>query len=178
MYAFLTKQLSLFGDHHLGEPRFRIERRLIGMSTVNLVRVAVVASLATTGGAIYYRLSDGGDPDVARKKVEENVTKLENKVYKFGEAGTAFLQKLKTMTAGVQHIESEGSHSTEPAKVQSNESSDSENETTTISPPLRQINEDDSHPFCHTCSGPRIWFFAEKLRLKRRFTPYPDPPRE
>jgi hypothetical protein len=31
---------------------------------------------------------------------------------------------------------------------------------------------------CHTCSGPRLWFFAEKLgvtRLKRRFTPYPDP---
>lgn len=154
------------------------QRRLTGMSALNLVRIAVVASLATTGGAIYYRLSNGGDPDVARKKVEENVTKLENEVSKFGEAGTAFLQKLKTMTAGTQHIVSEGSHPTEPVKAQSIETPDSGDETKTISQPLRQINEDDSRPFCHTCSGPRIWFFAEKLRLKRRFTPYPDPPRE
>lgn len=32
--------------------------------------------------------------------------------------------------------------------------------------------------FCHTCSGPRIWYLADKFRMKRRITPHPDPPRD
>lgn len=148
------------------------------MSTVSLFRLAVVASLATTGGAIYYRLSDGGDPEVARKKVEENFNKLENEVSKFGETGAVFIQKLKAMASGTQEIASEDSHSVVAAKAHKNESSDSEGDAPSIPPPPSPSPEDASHPFCHTCSGPRIWFFAEKLRLKRRFTPYPDPSRE
>lgn len=148
------------------------------MSTLSLVRVAIVASLATTGGAIYYRLSDGGDPEVARKKVEEKVNKLEREMSKFSETGVAFVQRLKALASDAQKTASGDPQPAENVKSQNNEPFKPQDGDEKTLPPLDHPPEGAAYPFCHTCSGPRIWFFAEKLRLKRRFTPYPDPPRE
>lgn len=143
------------------------------MSSPTLVRTAVVVSMVTTGGAIYYRLSDGGDPKVAQKKVEENIIALEGEVAKMGKAGAAFVDKLKALTSNAKEDIQEllDTHKSKDSSVDAIDDKDS---------PVYHEREPQmsTHPFCHTCSGPRIWFFAEKLRLKRRFTPYPDPPRE
>lgn len=155
------------------------------MSTPGIVRMAIAVSLCTTGGAIYYKLSEGGDPGIAQERLSDAKERLATDVERMASdmestVNTTF-ERLKTVT---ETVTSSISKASDPAPTTTG--------TETVSPTVTSehdkppVSENDeinmrdaaARPYCHTCSGPRIWFFAEKLRLKRRFTPYPDPPRE
>lgn len=140
------------------------------MASPGLIRLSVAASVITTGAAGYYFLSEGGDSE----KLQSNLRDTTEKVYQVLPAATDWAERVAntvlapqpaTLPASVPlAVEEEvPERQTQEAR---REASDPETERL----PLKQTG---AH--CHTCSGPRIWFFAEKLRLKRRITPYPDP---
>lgn len=139
-------------------------------------------SLGTTAVAAYYLLSDGGDPSVARSRVDDAVSQARDAIpvstslqTSEGDAKASSEDvRERATTAGLaQNGEIEPVTSNQ---VPDRNESPFPRRNTPYSP-----QDTDLHPAyhgCHTCSGPRVWFFAEKLgitRLKRRFTPYPDP---
>lgn len=143
------------------------------MATPAGVRLAIGASVLMTGGATYYFLSDGGDPHKLEENLSQTSAQLSETSTKIVEAGAqlknsvvSWSQSLALSKDNVQEGDVEG-HSTERDITQL--------QTDAEQPPAHSGYRE---PYCHTCSGPRIWFFAEKLRLKRRLTPYPDPPRD
>lgn len=158
------------------------------MTTPRAVRAAVGLSVVTTGAAAYYMLSDGGDQETLNSRITETGAKLaetgskiadaSNKLAERGvERGTELKGKLHSWT---QSAMKEGTTQENLQRNSAEESIASTNAEDGTNNADRQTSGtlEKKGTYCHTCSGPRIWFFAEKLRLKRRFTPYPDPPRE
>lgn len=135
------------------------------MASVGTVRVAALVSLATTGAAAYYFLSDGGDAAKLHERLRDTRAKLDSTV------SSARDWTISTASA----VQAKGA-----ALVADRQNKDTNSIQNTSNQPehTEDMQQRQTGAFCHTCSGPRIWFFAEKLRLKRRITPYPDPPRD
>ena len=142
------------------------------MATPGAVRVAVAASVFFTGGAAYYYLSDGGNPEKLEQNLSDTTAILSQTATKLGDASTQLKQ---TVTTWKESIASGKNDENSESISDDSEGNPPEAIAELPTPAEKQPIRDG---FCHTCSGPRIWFFAEKLRLKRRFTPYPDPPRD
>lgn len=149
------------------------------MASPAAVQAAITLSVLSTGGAMYYYLSEGGNSEVARDNVieakkrllseserlqAEAAKRIEQTKVAFGKAYERALEFAPTV------LKDDASNIPKQDK-NANKEAGSENAVV-------RHSENPDYQFCHTCGGPRIWFFAEKLRLKRRFTPYPDPPRE
>lgn len=132
-----------------------------------VVRAAVAVSLLTTGGTVYYCLSDGGDPDKLDMKLAEISASLAERRERWLDSGEKVREALSTWMKPTEELN---------AAVKSNSTTSSAEpniDDQTVS--SHQQENGNTRAICHSCSGPRLWFFAEKLRLKRRFTPHPDP---
>lgn len=143
------------------------------MTSPAMMRVALIGSLGVTGGGIYFYLSDGGDPKVAQEKMEDARQRVIQESEKLHIKGVEGLGQAKEVleNARVKVVETSRS-------ILSKDEEKGLNPDPAVDQPKESPAMEPARSFCHTCSGPRIWFFAEKLRLKRRFTPYPDPPRD
>lgn len=135
------------------------------MTNPRAVRGAAAISIATTGGALYYYLSNGGNSENLehtveniREKLIESLSAMERK----GQQIALTAQEALDFTANNKPVEE--AKSKEQLSVDKNE--DSEQSRTTSEIPS----------YCHTCSGARIWVFAEKLRLTRLFERQTEPP--
>lgn len=140
------------------------------MASPRTVRFAMTASVATTGAAAYYFLSEGGSPEKLDSNLRNTWANINDTVAAARSLSEATVGSLKATDTAV------------PAKKEDDimpgeKSSGAESLERKKNPPTEQ-QQWQTGAYCHTCSGPRIWFFAEKLRLKRRITPYPDPPRD
>lgn len=137
------------------------------MTSPTAVRAAIALSVAATTGAIYYTVSEGGDSEKFNQWIQDKREVLSNTL----QVENATL--LSNLPSTQNSIDNQNS---------AEESPDASSEVAQPIPiqpsPTAKIGQRAPGAYCHTCSGPRIWFFAEKLRLKRRFTPHPDPPRE
>lgn len=120
---------------------------------------------------------------MSNQEREENKN-VENEVDELRDLGRKVQNSLKNATTNIQAVSA--SVSAQVSQLESKIMEKTNTETTIeknedIVPPKKEevppVKKYSERAFCHTCSGPRIWFFAEKLRLKRRLTPYPDPPR-
>lgn len=147
------------------------------MATPGAVRALRAVSVCATGGAALYLLSDGGDPKVleartesARAAAQARAETLPAEVSDLYAAAVARLPDvssielpslpsidLSSMTGRANQLPVAVPEVAEPAHNDS--------------PGLQR----PSSVFCHTCSGPRIWYLTEKLRFKRRISPHPDP---
>lgn len=128
-----------------------------------------MTSIVTTGGAAYYFVSDGGDPKKfeakmrdARLKINETVANLD--IRRIWPPAASSGKAVDNVAESVSAVADDGPQA---GTGQLEERG-----------PRAMQQERQPGAFCHTCSGPRIWFFAEKFRLKRRITPHPDPPRD
>ena len=157
------------------------------MASPTLVRGAVILSVAGTTAAALYIASSGGDKDELVVKTDQAISWIRNK----GEEARSL--DVNAMISDAQARMKSLSNtltSTTPMQKEREEATianDKGNKTTLIidkerdlsNPHAETPSKDTRIDFCHTCSGPRIWYFAERLnltpRLKRRFTPYPDP---
>lgn len=151
------------------------------MSSPRVIRTAIAVSLITTGGAIFYKVSEGGSAEITQEKLSDAKVRLTAQVERLAsdvESTTnTTIERLKTASAQAASLISEASNS-EASHGEKEEDRATADATTADTPSTKPEQGGGRRPYCHTCSGPRIWFFAEKLRLKRRFTPYPDPPSE
>jgi hypothetical protein len=167
-------------------------------------RVLLLLSMSVAGSATtaFYVLSDGGKPDVAQARLNEYIHQARerladapgplNRVGVDAEKDLGRTSSKEALQApnsgappqdGVQPIGrgSAGTLAASRGPVTNQEVTQTERAVY----PRRPDRADRAtgihsavYAGCHTCSGPRLWFFAEKLgvtRLKRRFTPYPDP---
>lgn len=143
------------------------------MASPGLVRLAITTSVAMTGAAAYYYLSEGGDPEKLDSNLRDTRAKIDSTV------ASARAWTEQTAEAVKSHQDALPIPSVN-AKEQNAVEGRSEGTEAERSERLRKSEtpERQTGARCHTCSGPRIWFFAEKLRLKRRITPYPDPQRD
>lgn len=134
-------------------------------------------SAVGTLGTAYYLISDGGDSEAARARLNATVEKAKTATQTVTatlknatDGGAVELEKLTRKdndkeSGRVASLSEEGIFS--PSHDSATRSGDGRTRTL----------PDFQSSVCHHCSGPRIWFFAEKLgvmRLKRRFTPYSD----
>lgn len=145
------------------------------MASPSLVRTAATVSIITTGAASYYFLSDGGDPEKLDERLRDIRAKLNTTIKSARNWAAAVAGSVQTQVVGGRDDGSllnggEGAIGSNVERMGQVKDGNAEKSM--------GKQERDTSGYCHTCSGPRIWFFAEKLRLKRRFTPYPDPPRE
>lgn len=152
------------------------------MASPGLVHAAIAISVITTGGAMYYYVTDGGDVEVAREQIDMVKERLVSGSERLRTESANSFAYIKDVFERTRETVSKASHGAFSNKnIQLSENGDftrtesGDGASTEVENKPRMVKE---RPLCHTCSGPRIWFFAEKLRLKRRFTPYPDPPRE
>ncbi len=124
-------------------------------------------SVIVTGGALLYVASDGGDTEVLRTRVQKLGTRLdESLVQTIGEERYAPVRN--AFDTAISYV---------PEMTKSKPSQ------AAPEPEAVQNMGEDTTPqrgsaFCHTCSGPRLWYLADKFRIKRRIGPYPDPPRD
>lgn len=138
-------------------------------------------SAAGTLGTAYYLLSDGGDPDVARARIDHAIDKAKaaTSSNRASDTNSSDSQDKKVDIAQAQRPDMnqwDGSTMLRPDSVLTYSSGCDRSEEGYF-----ENNSDLYNSGCHHCSGPRIWFFADKLgvtRLKRRFTPYADPERD
>lgn len=145
------------------------------MTSPGLVRAALAVSTIVTGGTIYYYVSNGGDPKIAQEKMEHARDRLVIECENLHVKGVDGLEQAKDIL-GKAGVKANSILSKSSGAITADATStENENEN---SKGVQSSSGIGAKPFCHTCSGPRIWFFAEKLRLKRRLTPYPDPPRD
>lgn len=145
------------------------------MASTALRPVAFILTCAT--GAAVAKLYMGNQENEENRNVENEVDELRDlgrKMQNSLKNATTSIQAVSaSVSAQVSQLESKIMEKTPTErKVEKNEE---------LVPPKKEeiqtVKKFSERAFCHTCSGPRIWFFAEKLRLKRRLTPYPDPPR-
>jgi hypothetical protein len=161
------------------------------------VRTYLGLSAAGTGAAAYYLLSDGGDDAIARSRVNSVLPGLPldrrppsapavlAPAPTPGTAAEAAARKASKASAKAASIASEVAISAGAARAgdvasavdQSDSALRYGHEKTALV--LDTAATSPASKVCHSCSGPRLWFFADKLgltpRLKRRFTPHPDP---
>ncbi|PXF41467.1 hypothetical protein BWQ96_08848 [Gracilariopsis chorda] len=137
------------------------------MTNPRAVRGAVALSIATTGGALYYYMSDGGNPENLDHTVENVRGKLMESLHAIEQKGqqiaSSAQEALKFSGNNNKQVEA---NNDEDFTVDKNE--DAEQSRTTPEDPA----------YCHTCSGARIWVFAEKLRLARLLGRQTEPPRD
>lgn len=153
------------------------------MATPRFVQAAAAVSILTTGAAAYYFLSDGGDRDKLDERLRNTRSKLDTTVtsarnWTAATAATVQTQVISSIHNRKQRDDEKGSTETRIQPTGETKGEIVENVRRREERRMGEDNDRRRRGYCHTCSGPRIWFFAEKLRLKRRFTPYPDPPRE
>ncbi|CAN8061436.1 unnamed protein product [Agarophyton chilense] len=135
----------------------------MAMTNPKTLRAAVTLSIATTGGALYYYLSDGGKP----QRFDELVSRARAELNDFFHV----LRNKADIISSPQKLPHQSS-----AKIQTEE----EISATAIAGTPGGKDEEEaipcrsSSPYCHTCSGARIWVFAEKLRLTHLFNKYTD----
>lgn len=153
------------------------------MASPAFIRLSVGASIITTGAAAYYFLSEGGDPD----KLQSNLRDTTNKVNQSLASASDWADRVRsTVTAPLQPavvpaavpIAAEEQRTTHHKVQEQVQEKVQDGRDNADNPEKKASAPRQTGAHCHTCSGPRIWFFAEKLRLKRRITPYPDPVRE
>lgn len=141
----------------------------IAMATApqNAMRTLRQLSMLATGGAAFYLVSDGGDLEVLRARSSTARTTLDERLMAvFGVEETNFLREgLDNIYAALPEIPKPKTKPTPMEQVQ-----------------VQREEEPQVYRkggvLCHTCSGPRLWYLADKFRFKRRITPYPDPPRD
>lgn len=129
------------------------------MATPKTVRLGVALSIATTGGALYYFLSD----ETNAEQLNATLVRTRNRISEFGNA-------LKSRDTNVVHetvFVPQTSHSDQvpqqpPAGTTKTEQIVKDSEKSSTERSRRSA-------YCHTCSGARVWVFAEKLRLNRLF---------
>lgn len=166
-------------------PPIRQSRR--SMASPGAVRGAVALSFTATTAAALYIVSEGGDPDKLRAWVSERRVAIEQFTLAIQHNFKRFSTAAAISTSANQSLAQDnlsGQVTKDVAPPIATPVNTAAMETPAVplqnsEPSTREISTEHTGPdFCHTCSGPRIWYFAEKLnpRLKRRFTPYPDPP--
>lgn len=156
------------------------------MASPRFVRTAAAVSIVTTGAAAYYFLSDGGDHEKLEERLRDTRARLDATVTSARNWTTAAAASVRTQLATGHHngsVKKNDDGRAVGANIERTGEVHGQNAETAKREQERESERERSKGretggYCHTCSGPRIWFFAEKLRLKRRFTPYPDPPRE
>ena len=136
------------------------------MATTSLsaVRALRPLSVIVTGGALLYVASDGGDTEVLRTRAQNISTSLDKSmVQAVGEE--RFAPVRSAVDKAISYIPDVTKDET-PKEVAPS--------------PVFEISAapQRTSAFCHTCSGPRLWYLADKFRIKRRIGPYPDPPRD
>jgi hypothetical protein len=130
-------------------------------------RLVLVLSLSMAGSAAtaLYLLVDGTSPRVAKARANEYLKTIRHRLEGVPVPADAAVATSRSSAAPIEELHAQN-RSKQTAIPRRPEPTDRE---TTIHPA--------SYAECHTCSGPRLWFFAEKLgitRLKRRFTPDPE----
>lgn len=140
----------------------------------NAMRTLRQLSVLATGGAAYYLASDGGDLDVFRARSSSVRTRLDDQLMAtFGAEETSFLREgLDSIYAALPEMPKPKVKPTDTnAAVDASSTENLQEQHQKGYRGARSV-------MCHTCSGPRLWYLADKFRFKRRITPYPDPPRE
>jgi len=142
----------------------------------NVMRTLRQMSLLATGGAAFYMASDGGDLDVFRARTSRARSTLDERLMStFGIEETNFLRE------GLDNIYAALPAMPKPKVKVTQTDVDASVDATSMRQVREGNNGDDGYNrggvLCHTCSGPRLWYLADKFRFKRRITPYPDPPR-
>jgi hypothetical protein len=146
------------------------------------VGAALAVSAAATAGTAYYMLSDGGDAALAQRRVDTVLARLRPVAPAVapGAAGAAAAAARPGTSAADAKLASAtapaaGTGAAAPAAASA---AQRPRGAASPFPPRSQAGEGEAHGACHTCSGPRLWFYADKLgvtRLRRRFGPQPDP---
>jgi hypothetical protein len=161
------------------------------------LRTYLILSAAGTSAAAYYLLTDGGDERVARARVNavlpgapldpEPATAVSLMATSAPTPGTAAEAAVRSAARAAEKAEKGAAAvaalTAAAAAVATADGSQEHgsNAGSSIAGTAKELAASDSSAsrLCHSCSGPRLWFFADRLgitpRLKRRFTPYPDP---
>lgn len=156
-----------------------------------MVTAAVTGSALMTVSTIGYLVSSGGDVN----KLESNVREAQDKARK---EWVLFRDRLQTARVWMAKVVDGRNPSVDGARERKSEetaedllaisdgtlqgdtgganedsSTDRATQKEAAAPQRREPIMQSRSPWrnCHTCSGPRFWFFAEKLRLKRRIGP-------
>jgi hypothetical protein len=134
------------------------------------VSAAMAASAAATAGTAFYMLSDGGDAAVAKRRVDGALARVLPDRRAAG--GTAPASQPDQASDPALDLP-------QSAAAAAAEMRQRQHQVASPFPPRRDVPRDESaYGACHTCSGPRFWFYADKLgvtRLKRRIGPNSDP---
>jgi hypothetical protein len=130
-------------------------------------RVLLVLSLSMAGSAAtaFYLFSDGASPRAAMAQANEYLMTVKHRLAGVPAPSDGAVASSRSSSTPIQelHARNRSEHAAFPRRPEP-----TERET---------ARHPASYAECHTCSGPRLWFFAEKLgitRLKRRFTPDPE----
>lgn len=118
-----------------------------------LLAAALALSASATAGTAYYILSDGGDAAVAQRRVDSAIAVVRDASET---PATPALAKTDARAA--------------PTSTEVGSAGDAQSD-------VRSAATDEGYRGCHSCSGPRLWFYADKLgvtRLKRRIGPEAD----
>lgn len=144
-----------------------------------------VTSVGVTAGTGYFLLSDGGDSDVAVARVDDALVRAREEMDSLPSvvsgvvssatgSSSAPANSKEELPSASNQLEAAEARSEVVASPKPGSGRRSRREVESPFPPRAEVSED----VCHMCSGPRLWFYADKLgatRLKRRFTPHPDP---
>lgn len=144
----------------------------------------LVASVGVTAGTAYFLLSDGGDSDVALARVDGAVVRAREEIDNLPSIVPGPLNTGSTSSQTPKAKELQPTAVRHDTKVSGSQGKAVEAPSTrrnapgevTAPYPARSGPGPDADT-CPSCSGPRLWFYADKLgvtRLKRRFTPHPD----
>ncbi len=136
------------------------------MATPGAMRGLRALSLCATGAAVLYVLSDGGDVAVLEQRAEAARARAETLPAELKAAYERVVAMIPVPSPAAASVteNSEKSSNTEAEAVQRPQAQ-----------ATQQATERPETPFCHTCTGPRIWYLADKFRFKRRISPHPDP---
>ena len=131
-------------------------------------------SIIVTGGALLYIASDGGDEQVLRTRTRHLATRIDKSLVE-----TVGEERYTSMRSAVDKVISYKPEADKP-ETEKPVPEPLAVETIALQHQQQQQQQKDTPPrrgsaFCHTCSGPRLWYFADKFRIKRRIGPYPDP---
>lgn len=144
--------------------------------------VALALSATATAGTAYYMLSDGGDPEVAQHRVDKALATVLEPISSGGAPSSSSIGddgKGSTIVPAANGVNAGCRGAVATSGKDASEVSQSGRRRTVISPfPERNLAREESEVGgCHTCSGPRLWFYAEKFgatRIRRRIGPEPD----
>lgn len=144
------------------------------MASPGLVKGAAALSIGATTGAAAYAVSEG-DPEKLKAWLRTAQDSAGAALGRWQAIASQFLDDTRSTFASAA-----APGASDAAEQASSETAapDTVSQDAAAHGLLPRSAERQTGAYCHTCSGPRLWFFAEKLRIKRRFTPHPDPARE